>query len=59
MFLWQNYMFKQIHVIVNMWPWPWVSVEGVGGDVGDREAGVVQGEGSDEVCTETMVILTL
>lgn len=34
-------------------------MEGVRGDVGDREAGVVQGEGSDEVRTETVVILTL
>ena len=34
-------------------------MEGVGGDVGDRETGVVLSEGSDEVCTHTMVILTL
>lgn len=34
-------------------------MEGVRGDVGDREAGVVQGKGSDEVRTETVVILTL
>lgn len=34
-------------------------MKGVRGDVGDREAGMVLGEGSDEVCTETVVIFTL
>lgn len=34
-------------------------MKGVRGDVGDREPGMVLGEGSDEVCTETVVIFTL
>lgn len=34
-------------------------MKGVRGDVCDREPGMVLGEGSDEVCTETVVIFTL